>query len=263
LSTEIALYLATGAGAGLLAGLLGIGGGLVIVPALAAFLPVPEPVRMHVAIGTSLASIVFTALSSAFAHHCRGALRLDLVLRLAPGLMLGALMGAALADQVRSTTLSIVFALFLLLVAALLASGGAPQAHRRLPGAVGTGMAGVLIGGVSGVVGIGGGTLTVPFLTWCQVPVRQAIAVSAACGFPIALAGAAGFMVFGADAAIASASGYVYWPAFAGVTLASVGLSPAGAALAHALPVVLLRRVFAGFAVLVALKILHAAGVFA
>jgi len=246
------LYLAAGAFAGTLAGLFGVGGGLVIVPVLVFIFKgqgIGEAVIVHLAIGTSLATIVFTAISSVRAHHQRGAVRWDVTRRLTPGIVAGALVGAVIADAMPAPVLRLFFAVFELTVAGLLWWNHQPAAHRGLPGIVGMGVAGSVIGAVSSIVGIGGGTLTVPFLSWCNVHLRQAVATSSACGLPIALAGALGFLIMGWNEAQlpALATGYIYWPAFAGIGIASVLFAPLGAKLAHALPVTTLRKFFALF----------------
>ncbi len=255
------LYLAVGAFAGFLAGLFGVGGGLIIVPALLfAFksLGFAEEVMMHLAVGTSLASIVFTSISSVRAHHQRGAVRWDVFRQLTPGIVIGAIIGAVIADAMPTAAMRIFFALFELTVAALLWWNRQPAPHRGLPGAAGMGTAGGVIGAVSSVVGIGGGTLTVPFLAWCNVDLRKAVATSAACGLPIAVAGALSFIATGWDARGLPewASGYIYWPAFAGIVLASVAFAPLGARVAHALPVAKLRRGFALFLALLGVRML-------
>lgn len=244
------LYLAVGAFAGTLAGLFGVGGGLVIVPVLVFIFRgqgISEAVLIHLAVGTSLATIVFTAISSVRAHHKRGAVRWDVVNRLTPGIVVGALLGAMIADAMPASVLRIFFAAFELTVAALLWWDRQPAAHRGLPGIIGMSSTGVVIGAVSSIVGIGGGTLTVPFLTWCNVNLRNAVATSSACGLPIALAGALGFVVMGWNEVQLPefATGYIYWPAFAGIGIASVLFAPLGAKLAHALPVASLRKLFA------------------
>jgi uncharacterized membrane protein YfcA len=244
------IYLLLGAVAGTLAGLLGVGGGLIIVPVLALLfrhIGIGEALVMHLAIGTSLATIVLTSVSSVRAHHRRGAVQWQLVWRLSPGIVLGALLGAALADALDSFWLSRFFGVFELFVAVQMALGLRPAAHRSLPGAAGMAAAGGVIGSVSAIVGIGGGTLTVPFLGWCNVEMRKAVATSSACGLPIALAGALGFVLTGLDAQglPAWSSGYVYWPAFLGIVVASMAFAPLGAALAHRLPAAGLKRAFA------------------
>ncbi|MGM0595284.1 MAG: sulfite exporter TauE/SafE family protein [Pseudomonadota bacterium] len=250
--TEWLIYAGLGAFAGVLAGLFGVGGGLVIVPVLAVVFHqagVEAGVIMQLAVGTSLATIVFTSLSSVRAHHRRGAVGWSQVAQLLPGIVLGAWLGAVLADQLRSDTLKALFGVFELLVALQMGLNLRPAPHRELPGRWGMGLAGGVIGGVSALVGIGGGTMTVPFLQWCNVPMRQAVATSAACGLPIALAGAAGFVISGWDNARLPplSSGYLYWPAFAGIVVASVLFAPLGARLAHALPAATLKRFFALF----------------
>ncbi len=243
-------YLATGAFAGVLAGLLGVGGGLVIVPILAlsfAAQGVAAEVQMHLAIGTSLATIIFTSLSSVAAHHRRGAVGWPVFRRLAPGITLGALLGALLARWLPALSLRYLFGVFELLVAIQMAFSLKPAPHRRLPGRWGMSVVGTLIGGVSALLGIGGGTLTVPFLLWCNETIQRAIATAAACGLPIAVAGAVGFVVSGwGERQLPSwSSGYLYWPALCGLVIASVLFAPLGARLAHSLPTMVLKRLFA------------------
>lgn len=248
------IYLAVGAFAGTIAGLFGVGGGLVIVPVLVFVFKtqgVSEAIMVHLAVGTSLATIVFTSISSVLAHHRRGAVRWPVFRALAPGIVIGALAGAAIADAMPTAVLRSFFGVFELSVAAYLWWDRPPAPHRGLPGAAGMNATGGAIGTVSSIIGIGGGTLTVPFLVWCNVPMRAAVATSAACGLPIAVAGAIGFVITGWNhpALPADASGYLYWPAFAGIVAASILFAPLGARLAHALPVARLRR---GFALLLA-----------
>jgi uncharacterized membrane protein YfcA len=255
------LYLALGAFAGLMAGLLGVGGGLIIVPVLAGIFQhqqMSDAVIMHLAIGTSLATIVVTSISSVRAHHQRGAVLWPVVWRLTPGIVIGAWLGAAVADALPSAVLSKIFAVFVLVVAAQMAFGAKPAPHRELPGAPGMLATGGVIGAVSAIVGIGGGSLTVPFLTWCNTAMRQAVATSAACGLPIALAGTIGFIVTGLNAAELPAwsLGYVYGPALVGVAFASMLSAPLGAKLAHTLPAEVLKKVFAVFLMLIGVKML-------
>ncbi|MDX1250644.1 MAG: sulfite exporter TauE/SafE family protein [Gammaproteobacteria bacterium] len=244
------LYLLLGAAAGFLAGLMGIGGGLIIVPALVFIFQaqgMADTLVMHMAIGTSLATIVLTAIASVRAHHQRGAVLWPVVWQLAPGIVAGALAGAALVDELPAAILKRIFGLFVLMVALQMALNARPAPHRQLPGRAGMTAAGSIIGGISAIVGIGGGTLTVPFLTWCRVGMHNAVATSAACGLPIALAGSVGFAVTGWNEANlpALSSGYLYWPAILSITASSVVFAPLGARLAHALPADLLKRVFA------------------
>ena len=248
--TELAIYLTLGATAGLLAGLFGVGGGLVIVPVLAwvfAAQGIHADIIMHLAVGTSLASIWLTSLMSIRAHHQRGAVNWLLVCKLTLGIIVGALAGALVADQLPTTVLKRVFGVFELFVAAQMLLVSRYRAHFELPGDVGMTFAGSVIGLVSAIIGIGGGTLTVPFLVWCRVPMIQAVATSAACGLPIAVAGALGFMLTGwNDARLPTwSTGYLYWPAWLGVVVASSLTAGLGARLAHGLPAARLRQLFA------------------
>ena len=257
------LYLALGAFAGVMAGMLGVGGGLIIVPVLAAIFrhqAIHEAVIMHLAIGTSLATIVITSISSVRAHQQRGAVQWRAVGQLTPGIVIGAWLGAAVADLLSSFALTKIFAVFVLMVAAQMAFGAKPAPQRQLPGVAGMTIAGGVIGGVSAIVGIGGGSLTVPFLTWCNIPMRQAVATSAACGLPIAVAGALGFIVTGFNAADLPAwsLGYVYGPALISVAAVSMLTAPLGARLAHTLPTEMLKKVFAVFLAVVGTKMLLA-----
>lgn len=258
---ELVSYLLLGSVAGLLAGLLGVGGGLVIVPVLAwLFLraELAPALLMHLAIGTSLATIVLTSLSSVWAHHRHGAVLWWAVRRLLPGIVLGVALGVALADKLPGETLRLIFGLFELAVAVQMGLNLSAAPQRSLPGRWGMGAVGSLIGLVSAVIGIGGGTLSVPFLQWCNVPMRQAVATSAACGLPIALAGAVGYLLAGWNipALPSWSSGYIYWPAFAGIVIASVLFAPLGARLAHRLPTVVLKRFFALFLAFLGLRML-------
>jgi uncharacterized membrane protein YfcA len=209
-------------------------------------------------VGTSLATIVFTSLSSVYAHHRRGAVRWSLVLQLAPGIVVGAWLGAVMADFLPGHNLRIIFGVFELLVAVQMGMNLRTSPEHGLPARAGMGLAGAGIGFVSAVVGIGGGTMTVPYLQWCSVPMRHAVATSAACGLPIALAGATGFVFNGwSNAALPSfSSGYIYWPAFSGIVLFSVLCAPLGAWLAHKLPAAQLKRFFALFLALLGIRML-------
>ena len=244
------LYLATGIFAGFLAGLLGVGGGLVIVPVLAfifAAQDFPAAQIMHLALGTSLASIMFTSISSLRTHHAHGAVNWRVVRDIAPGIVAGTLGGTVVAAQLSTTFLKVFFVVFLYYVATQMILNIKPKPSRELPGKVGMFGAGSVIGAVSSLVGIGGGTLSVPFMTWCNVRLHQAIGTSAAIGFPIAAAGAAGYVANGwaLGTLPAYSLGFVYLPALAGLVAASVLTAPFGARLAHRLPVARLKKFFA------------------
>lgn len=251
------VYLALGACAGLLAGLLGVGGGLVLVAALVWLLPaqgVPALHAMHVALATSLASIVLTGLSSTRAHHLRGSVMWPSVRWLVPGLLLGGLLGAALATTLSGATLRWVVAVFCYLAAIQLALGGVRGTADGATAPTGAGLtaAGLGIGAVSAVVGIGGGSLTVPLLVWLGAAPVRAVGTSSACGVAIALASAAGYIGLGPPAGTLppGSVGYVYLPAAAGIALASILAAPWGTRLAHRLGGGALKRVFAVFLVL-------------
>lgn len=254
------VYLVVGACAGTLAGLLGIGGGLIIVPVLAWCFGksgFADELVMQAAVGTSLATIVVTSLSSILAHHRRGAVLWRVFAALTPGVLAGAFLGALTAHVVASESLRMLFGIFELAVAIQMGLALKPSPHRELPGRTALVGAGAGIGLVSALVGIGGGTMTVPLLTWCNVSMRNAVATSAAVGLPIAVAGACGFMIMGVGSDMPTGSvGYVYLPAFAAVALSSALFAPVGARLAHTLPTDTLKRIFAVFLAAVGVKML-------
>ena len=246
----LAIYIAVGAVAGILAGLLGIGGGLVIVPMLVICFTkqgMSEQVLMHLALGTSLASIIFTSVSSFWAHHRRGAVNWMVVRRIVLGIFTGTFLGACVAAVLSTPVLQGCFVVFLYYVSFQMITGKKPRPGRQLPARSGMFGAGNVIGLVSSLVGIGGGTLSVPFMLWCNVPLHEAIGTAAAIGFPIAIAGTAGYIVNGLSAKGLPpySVGYVYLPALAGLIVTSVLTAPIGAHLAHTLPVAKLKRVFA------------------
>jgi len=258
------LYLALGGVAGVLAGLLGVGGGIVIVPALVALFTaqqLPDPFILHLALGTSLASIMFTSISSLRAHHVRGAVDWEVFRRVTPGILIGTLLGSWLAAQLSTHFLKTFFVLFLYFVALQMLLGAKPRPSRLLPGAGGLFGAGGLIGGVSSLVGIGGGSMSVPFLLWCNVPLQTAIGTSASMGLPIALAGAVGYVANGLAVGPLPPHtlGFVHLPALIGIAGASVLTAPFGARLAHGLPVARLKRVFALLLLVMGTKLLVAA----
>jgi uncharacterized membrane protein YfcA len=246
----IVMYSAVGAVAGVLAGLLGIGGGLVIVPMLIYCLTrqgVPDGLIMHMALGTSMASIMFTAVSSFYSHHKRGAVLWVIVRRIVLGILVGTFLGSCFASSMSTNFLKVFFVIFLYYVAVQMLIDRKPAPSRQLPGRAGMFGVGNVIGAISSLVGIGGGTLSVPFMMWCNVPVHQAIGTSAAIGFPIAVAGAVGYIWNGlhAENLPIYSLGYVYLPALLGIACTSVLTAPLGARLAHRLPVPKLKRVFA------------------
>ncbi|MFG6177164.1 sulfite exporter TauE/SafE family protein [Halomonas sp. THAF12] len=254
-------YLLLGSLAGTLAGLFGIGGGLIIVPALVFAFDlqgVAPEVIMHLAVGTSLSTIVVTGASSAWAHYRRGSVHRAWFLALLPGLVLGAVAGVFVAGSLSGGALGGLFGVFLLAVAVKMALARGTRSRQLAPGRAVMGLAGAVIGGVSALFGIGGGTLSVPWLTRCGAPMTQAVGTSSACGLPIAAFGAVTFIVvgWGQPQLPAGALGYVMWPAFLGIVLASVPFARVGVKLAHRLPARLLRLSFAGLLAVVGLKFL-------
>lgn len=259
---SLLIFLCTGALAGLLAGLFGIGGGMVMVPILAFLLPargVAESVVMQVSVATSMAVIAATSVSSTLSHHRRGGVRWDLFRPLAPGLVLGAIVGAYTAHLLPGNVLQRVVGIGALLTAAQLYFTQEPQAAAaKIPQRLELLGMGGLIGALSSLIGIGGGSLTAPYLSLRGIPMRQAVGTAAAGGMPIAWAGTLGFIAagWGLAAVPAPSLGYVSLSGFGGLALASVACAPLGARLAHGLPQRTLRRAFALMLSIVAVTML-------
>ncbi len=255
-------YCALGTFTGFFAGMLGIGGGLVMVPALtmmfAAQASFSADEIVHVALGTSMATILFTALASLRAHHAHGAVLWRVVGQITPGILVGTLLGTLFASRVPAKPLAVFFTGFVCLVAVQMILNLKPKPARELPGSAAVVAVGVGIGTVSALVAIGGGSLTVPFLTWCNVRVQQAIGTSAAVGFPIAVGGSLGYLYngWGNPGLPEGCLGYLYLPAFFWLVPSSMLVAPLGARLAHRLPVPTLKRVFAAMLVILAGKML-------
>ena len=252
-------YLLVGLVVGFIAGLLGIGGGLMLVTALVFIFGAqgfPPDHLLHLALGTSITSIVFTSLSSARAHHLHGAVRWDIVRRSLVGIIVGTLLGTVFADLMPSRYLAIFFTAFVYYSAVQMWRERKPHASRQLPGRAGMTAAGGVIGLISSLVGAGGGVLTIPLMTMCNVPMRNAIGTSAALGLPIAVAGTVGYIATGLDSGHlpALSIGYVYMPALVGIVLGTFVTVPFGARAAHRLPVPVLKRVFAVILFLLATK---------
>lgn len=242
--------LALGSFTGFLAGLLGIGGSLIMVPFLTWMLArqgVSGTYVVHAAIATSLATITLSSLSSLRAHHRRGVVRWPIVLALTPGIVLGAYLGSLLSSRMDGHLLGLIFGAFLLVSALQMVLNLKPKTTRQLPATPGMLAAGGVIGGVSGMVGAGGGFLSVPFMTWCNVPIHSAVGTSAALGFPIALAGTVGYIVNGwhTPSMPSLSLGFVYVPALLVIATASMSLAPVGARVAHSMDTRRLRYAFA------------------
>ncbi len=243
--------LALGVGTGFLAGLLGIGGGMLMVPFMTMILSnrgVDAGSSVKMAIATSMATILFTSVSSVRAHHRRGAVRWDLVRQLAPGIVAGGLIaGAGAFAAIKGQALAAVFAAFVAFSATQMLLNRKPAASRQMPGVAGSLGAGGVIGFISGLVGAGGGFISVPFMAWCNVAMHNAVATSAALGFPIALANTLGYVAGGWNLppALPGAVGYLWLPGLAVIASASVLTAPLGARAAHAMDVAQLKKAFA------------------
>lgn len=247
---ELLLYLLLGAAAGVLAGLFGVGGGIIIVPVLVLSFTshgIAPEILTHLAVGTSLATIVFTSINSTLEHHRRGAVRWPLFRWLTLGIVLGTVLGALTAAAIKGEWLQKIIGTFAVVIAIQLALDLKPRASRDVPGKPGLTAAGGVIGWASAIFGIGGGSLTVPFLVWRSVPMQQAVATSAACGLPIAIAGALSFIWTGwGNPQLPQWSlGFVYLPGLLGIALTSMFFARIGARLAHRLSPRLLKRLFA------------------
>ncbi len=258
-----AALLATGMVAGMLAGMLGVGGGIVIVPVLYhvfTLLQLDESVRMHVAVGTSLATIVPTSVMSARAHWRKGNLDFTLLKKLVPTVMVGVLLGSVLSGHIGGASLSAVFAVVALLVALYMAfQREGARLSQRLPGAAGTAGMGLSIGGLSTLMGIGGGTLSVPLLHAFNTPMHVAVGTGAALGMFISLPGALAFAIngFGASGVPPASIGYVNLLGLALIVPATLLTTPWGARMAHTMHAPLLRKVFAGFLALTSARMFY------
>ena len=256
-----AAYLLLGATTGFLGGLFGIGGGTILVPVLLLLFDAqhfPASHAMHLALGTSMATIIFTALASLLKHHQHGAVNWSVVYRITPGILLGAAIGAAFASQISPRILGIIFSLFVLGAALQILLDARPKPGRQLPGIPGMTAVGILTGWISSLVSIGGGTVAIPFLLWCNVPIRNAIGTSAAIGFPVAIGGTLGYAATKVDLGSLPGPhlGFIFLPALAWTALASVTTAPLGAKAAHRLQVGLLRKLFAVLLLVLAAKLL-------
>lgn len=235
---------------GFAAGLLGIGGGMILVPFVTMIFTArhfaPQLV-VHMAIATSLATILFTSMSSVRAHHLHGAVLWPVARLLAPGILIGSWLGPWIGKQMNTAALSLFFGVFVAFAATQMLVNKKPSAARELPGAGGMFVAGGAIGVLAGLVGAGGGFMSIPFMSWCNVKIRNAVATSAALGFPIALAGTLSNIYFGWNepGLPPYALGFIYLPALALIAAASMTMAPLGARMAHRMPMRRLQKVFA------------------
>jgi uncharacterized membrane protein YfcA len=246
---------------GLLAGLFGIGGGLVIVPVLVILFTAqgfPAELIMLMAVATSLASIILTAIASISAHHRLGSVVWVKVFSLSPGIIIGAAVGAVIAKHINADTLRIILVVFLLYVAIQMAFQIKPKSDQIKQSRISDFLVANAIGLLSSIVGIGGGTLTVPYLVKGQMLMRNAVAVSSACGLPIAIAGTVSYAILGWNTLDLPewSLGYVYLPVFVGTGLSSIATAPIGARLAHKLPAAKLKRYFSLLLFVMAAKLM-------
>jgi len=247
----IIYYLILGLFVGYFSGLLGIGGGLIMVPVLSFLFEaqhIPAHNILHLALGTSMATILFTSVSSTWQHHAHQAVNWDIVRFITPGILLGTALGALIVGYVATLYITIFFVLFVYFAAMQMLIGVKPAATRDYPTPIGVTVAGMVIGGISSIVSIGGGVLSVPYLVWHKQPLRHAIATSAALGFPIAFGGTLGYIATGYLRGIglpANSMGYVYLPVLLWLVIGTMLTAPLGAKATHRMPVATLRKIFA------------------
>ncbi len=254
-------YLAIGAAVGFFAGMLGIGGGAIMVPLLVMLFEaqgLPRTHILHLAVGTGMATILFTSVSSVRAHASRGVIRWDIAKNMTPGILAGGLAGSWIAAYIPTLWFAAIFTAVIYVAATNLLLDRKPRATRQPPGAAGMFITGFLVSALSAFTAIGGAFMTVPFMLWCNVPLLSAIGTAAVIGFPIALAGSAGFVVTGMQASGLPqySFGYVFLPALGGIVVASMLMAPVGAATAHRLPTKWLKRIFAALFYVMATKML-------
>ena len=257
----IITFLALGSIVGLMAGLLGIGGGGIMVPILTTIFllnGVPTETVVHLALGTSMASIIVTSISSLRAHHLKGAVIWSIVRKMSPGIILGAFLATFLVRQASSFYLAIFFSIFMSFIAIQMFINKTPKPNRKISKTSGLLIAGSGIGAISAMVSIGGGSLTVPYLVWHNIDIKKAIGTSAAIGLPISIAGTVGYLINGWDihSTEAFTFGYIYLPAVVCISCASYLTAPFGVKLAHKLHVSILKKVFSLLLILLSLKML-------
>lgn len=256
----ILAYLLLGVLSGL-AGGFGLGGGILIVPALLFLFEwqgFPSNALMHFAVATSLFTIIFISISASYAHCKNQAVVWQQVLLLTPGIIVGAVFGALIADHLPSDILRKIFGGFQIYIAYRMACIKPTSIHIKLPGKTGMTVAGGSIGTLSSILGIGGGTLTIPFLTWCQIETHKAVGSASACSFPIALTASIIMMINGMDYHDLPKNniGYVHWPAALSILATSIVSAPIGAKITNSMSAQTLKRCLAVLLLCVGLKML-------
>lgn len=247
---DIAMLMLCGSISGFLAGLLGIGGGMILVPFMIVVfnhLGFNQNIIVHMAIATGMATILFTTTSAIWAHHKHNSIDWKLVLALSPGLILGSLFGGSeIFEAIDTSWLSLVFAIFIVYTSIQMIINKKPAAGRELPGRVGLFSFGVFTGIVASLVGAGGAFITVPFLLWCNVKPHTAMASSSGLGFPIAAAATIGYIYgsWGNPNLPEHSLGFIYIPAVLCIAAVSIFTAPLGAKMARKLNVTQLKRIF-------------------
>lgn len=256
------LYLLLGSFTGLFSGMLGIGGGLVVVPGLVWIFHYgyfPQDSIMHFAVGTSLAAMIITTARALLAHRHYHVEYLSIFKKLVPGIIIGVVIGVVLGRHLHSRALEVILGVSVLVIALDMLFAKSIDPRRQLPGTLGLSFFGMMIAAISGLLGLGGGTFMIPFLTYCNVSIRQAMIISIATGCTVAVIGTLSFMMTGLLAHKVSlpwSTGYVYWPALIGIVVGSLSFVPLGVALSYRIPANVLRRVFAVFLCFVGLRLL-------
>ena len=250
LLSDILMLMLCGGISGFLAGLLGIGGGMILVPFMIlvfGHLGFNPEVIVHMAIATGMATILFTTSSAIWAHHKHGSVDWKLVVALSPGMIFGGLVGGSeLFEALKTSWLSLFFALFIVYRSIQMLLNKKPKPGRELPGPIGLFGFGTFAGALASLVGAGGAFITVPFMLWCNVKPHNAMASSSGLGFPIAAAATLGYMYgsWGNPNLPAGSLGFVYLPAVACIVAVSIFTAPIGAKMARKLNVGQLKRVF-------------------
>jgi uncharacterized membrane protein YfcA len=257
----LSIYLVVGALAGVMAGLFGIGGGVIVIPALTAIfvhLAFPDKYIMQMAVGTSLAIMITTSMSALYAHHKKKSVRWGMFRLMLPGLLIGAIIGVIVTNVVPSYFLQALFALFLFTMGIQLGFNHESKQNERVIDVFSVRIVSVCIGALSSLLGVGGGTLLVPFLLRCKMEMPEASGTSVACGLSIGIMATASFMTVGlfTPLPIPWSTGFIYWPAFLGIAFASTLFAPVGAMLAHTLPTRFLKRIFGLFLLLMSCDML-------